>query len=391
MVRVPRARGRATIVVAGLVLTMGASPAWSTAAAEPTEIPIASWPGVGPSPWTGTELVGARAIAGGAERFVAVGSVGFPPRAAAWSSNDGLAWEMATLADQPAGTSMTTVIPIDGGFVAMGVESTGDGGETQRVRSWYSPDGLEWLATPLQRSAKSQLQAIVAALTDGPAGQLALGSFAGQDLAAQRLWRSSDGGSWELVPSPGQKGSIWHSLAALPDGYLLLGQDRRGNPTNWRSPDGLTWARLRGSPLLFDLAASPEGEVVGIGWKDIWLSRDLGTWEKVWTRPKSWALGDSNAFEWVEREDSDYLVVGHDFGSCPPDIDECHRNPLLISPDGETWTEAAGPDGEPGADPAVWLAGSASVGDATVVLGQDAGIETAWLVEGELASAGSAD
>jgi len=60
-------------------------------------------------------------------------------------------------------------------------------------------------------------------------------------------------------------------------------------------------------------------------------------------------------------------------------------NPLLISPDGETCTEAAGPDGEPGADPAVWLAGSASVGDATVVPGQDAGIETAGLVEGELA------
>ncbi len=385
MVRVLGARGRATITVAGLVLMMGVSPVWPAAAAEPTESPIAASPGIGPSPWTGTELAGARAIAGGVDRFVAVGSVGYPPRPAAWYSTDGLAWEMATIADQPAGTSMTTVIATEGGFVAMGVESTGDGGETQRVRSWYSADGLEWLATPLQRPAKSQLQAVVAALADGPAGQLALGSFAGQDLAAQRLWRTGDGQSWELVPSPGAKGSIWHSLAANPDGYLLLGQDRRGKASNWRSPDGLTWERLRGSPLLFDLAASPEGEVVGIGPKDIWLSRDLASWEQVWTRPRSWALGDSNAFEWVERDDSDYLVVGHDFGSCAEGIDECHRNPLFLSTDGETWTEAAGPDGEPGADPAVWLAGSASVGDATVVLGQDAGIETVWLVEGELA------
>jgi hypothetical protein len=341
--------------------------------------------------WIPTELGDVRGVASGVMPFVAVGSAGFPPQAAAWSSSDGLAWESSAVTDAPAGTTMTAVVATDDGFVALGHESTADGGEADQVRAWHSTDGLTWEPANVERPARSKLQAAVAGAVAGPGSELVLGSFIGQDIGAQRLWRSTDGQEWTPVPLPGAKRSVWHSVEAVPDGFLLVGQGSDGKTSNWHSTDGLTWKRLKSSPRLFDVASSATGETVGIGAKTIWLSPDLRSWEKVWTRPRSWKAGGSNAFEWVAWDGSEFLVAGRDLGSCAPDTDECQRNPLLVSSDGRSWTEAAGPDGQPGADEATWLEGSASSDSATIIEGQAAGSDVVWLVEGPLAADGATD
>jgi hypothetical protein len=357
-------------------------------AAEPAEDDPAAGVGMASmsEPWVATELPDAEALASGHGRYVAVGSGGIPAQAAAWTSADGLTWEEAIVSDAPAGSAMTDVVSTDDGFVAFGVESGMFDGSGERFHAWFSADGLEWQESTMRAAAKSPLQVIPRGLANGPAGQLALGSFVGQDLGAQRLWRTTDGLVWERAKLPQANGRIWTGIVQVPQGYLLLGQSLPGEPYNWRSADGIDWRRSKGMPLLFDVAASDTGALVGMGYKDLYRSpRSLRTWEKVQTRPKAWNVDGANAFEWVSWDGSEFVVPGRDFSTCSPASDECHRNPLLVSVDGTTWSESAGPDGLPGADDAAWMLDVASLDGSTVLLGDDHGTRTAWTT-GEVAS-----
>lgn len=387
MVRVPLARGSGLLRATGASVVLAIALVSQAFAADPTTEPAAETPGASPGiaglsePWVASELDGAEAIASGHGRYVAVGSTGFPTQAAAWSSTDGLTWEAADVADPPVGSAMTEVVATADGFVAFGVESVMYDGTAERARAWFSPDGLAWQEAVVKARSKSGLQVIIRDLADGPAGQLALGSFIGQDLGGQRLWRTTDGMTWERAKLPEARGRTWTGVHSVPQGYLLLGTSITGESYDWRSADGVTWKRLRGTPLLFDVAVSDTGALAGIGYMHIHRSpRSLRAWEKVWKRPKSWKVAGANAFEWVDWDGSEFVVVGRDFSTCSPSSDECHRNPLLVSVDGTAWSEAAGPDGLPGADEGVWMLDVASLDGSTVFLGIDHGTTTAWTI-----------
>ena len=335
-------------------------------------------------PWAATEFDGAQAIASGHGRYVAVGSLGSPAQAAAWTSTDGLTWDAATVGDLPIGSAMTDVIATEDGFVAFGVESEVDDRIGKRVHAWSSPDGLDWQSAVVEAPSKSGFQVALNHLADGPAGQLALGTFIGQDRGGQRLWRSADGLTWERAKLPKANGHTWNSIVSVPQGYLLLGQSITGEPYNWHSADGITWERLQGTPQLYDVAVSDTGALVGMGYKDLWRSpRSLLGWRKVMTRPERWKIEGANAFSSVDWDGSEFVVVGRDVSSCIPDSDECERSPLLVSVDGTTWSEAAGPDGLPGADEAALVVDVASLDGSTVVLGMDHGTTTVWTVGSE--------
>ena len=341
-----------------------------------------------PEPWAATELEGAQAVSSGHGRYVAVGGTGFPSQAAAWTSTDGLTWDEATVTDPPVGSAMTDVIATEEGFVAFGVESGVYDGTAERAHAWSSADGLAWQEAQVKGAAKAGLQLIAQDVVDGPAGQLALGAFIGQDLGGQpvpRSWQTADGLNWEKAKLPKAKGRTWNGVMSVPQGYLLLGQSLLGEPYNWRSVDGVTWKRLRGTPQLYDVAVSETGALAGIGYMDIFQSpRSLRGWEKVMTRPKRWQIDGANAFSWVEWDGSEFVVPGRDVSMCLPSSDECERSPLLVSIDGTAWSEAAGPDGLPGADEGVMLTDVAALDDSTVVLGQDHGTTTVWTIGGDV-------
>ncbi len=380
------ARGRAPLLTACLSVALVSAlsaPAIGTELAEPE--PQDSSSGISSAtlaePWSTTQLDGAAALAGGHGRFVAVGTADDPAGAAAWWSVDGLAWEQAEFTDDTAGSGLTQVIETDDGFVALGAESEMYGSTKERVRAWYSADGQSWEPAIIKKPSRSGLQAIAAGLAEGPAGTLALGSFIGQDLGGQRLWRSEDGRSWQPARLPRVKDPVWYAVVSYPKGYLLLGQSGRGSASNWKSTDGLVWKRLPGTPRLFDVAVGENGVLAGIGYKHIYESPEgPRSWEKAVTRPKSWKVGGSNAFSFVEWDGAEFVVPGNDFSACGPGTDECHTNPLLVSVDGKSWSEAAGPDGLPGADAGTWITDIASLGDATAVLGQQEGQTVVWLV-----------
>jgi len=333
-------------------------------------------------PWSMTARKGAEAIAAGNGMFVAVGHRGDPPQAAAWWSADGRAWELARLTRASVGSGLTQVSATDDGFVALGAKSGRYGAAKERVEAWHSADGRTWERANVKKPAKSGYQAVASGLADGPAGALALGTFIGQDLAGQRLWRRGGDGTWRLATLPKVSNPVWDAVVSYPRGYLLLGQSGRGVASNWRSVDGLTWKRVKDTPRLFDVAVGRRGTLVGIGFKHIYRSpKGLGAWKKVLTRPTSWRVGGSNAFSFVEWAGSEFVVPGNDFRGCLPNTDECHTNPLLVSADGKAWAQAAGPDGLPGADEATWITDVASLDGTTAILGQHEGRTVVWVVD----------
>jgi hypothetical protein len=363
-----------------LVPTAAADPAVEAEMAAPASSKVSS--SALAQPWSMTTRKGAEAIAAGHGTFVAVGHRGDPPQAAAWWSADGRAWEPARLTPASVGSGLTQVSATADGFVALGAKSGRYGAAKERVEAWYSADGRTWERENVKKPAKSGYQAVASGLADGPAGSLALGTFIGQDLAGQRLWRRGGDGTWRPATLPVVNNPVWDAVVSYPRGYLLLGQSGRGVASNWRSVDGLTWKRVKDTPRLFDVAVGKRGTLVGIGYKHIYRSpKGLRAWEKAFTRPTSWRVGGSNAFSFVEWARSAFVVPGNDFSGCLPNTDECHTNPLLVSAGGKAWSQAAGPDGLPGADEATWITDVASLPGATAILGQHEGRTVVWVVD----------
>jgi hypothetical protein len=362
-----------------------ASPAPSATVVPSPLVPIEE-----PRSAVATKLPGAEAIAAGHGRYVAIGTRrASPKRPVARVSADGVTWDRASVTGAGRGRHMSLITPTSDGFVALGYARKLDGAKSSRILAWYSSDGTEWEEASIRRPALRGFDAFPDGLADGPAGQLALGKFTGQDIAGQRLWHSANGQTWAPTPLPDVEGAIWYTVMAVPDGYLLSGQsgewrdgDYATEHSNWRSTDGVTWEELEGLPS-WALAAAPDGTVVAIGGTDIWRSSDLAEWEQVWSVPAEWATrsgdvaferryGPRAVFEWVEWAGDRFLLTGRDYAACDPRTDgygeECMRYPLLQSADGRTWTQVNGPEGWVGIDSDTWFEDVASDGVSTVLL-----------------------
>lgn len=343
----------------------------------------------GPDAWPSTQLEGAHAIIAADGRFVAVGSDGsFPGRAHAWTSTDGVAWQPATVTSAPDGTVMTSVTATDTGFVALGTAMSDPTGGPDRVAAWHSTDGQSWDRATVQRPARRGLGAGVRSVAAGPAGLLALATFFGQEAGPFRLYHSADGEAWAPVPLPGANSATWSGVVAVPDGYLLVGSSRRGRPATFRSSDGQTWQRVTTSPRLLDAAAGADGTIVGIDERRIWSTPDLVSWQEVPVGPGAADDAVTPALDFLAWDGTQFAVSGISHAGCPENVDECYQRSLLLSADGTTWTETAGPDGVPGPDPSMWIGGIASADGTTVVLGESGpGPVVAWRMEGDASSA----
>jgi hypothetical protein len=322
------------------------------------------------------------AITAFGDRFVAVGNDGGSPgRAQAWTSTDGVTWELATVTDAADGTSMNAVTPTATGLVAVGTATSEGGAGPDQVAAWSSADGLTWQPAMVQRPANRGLSASMRHVADGPAGSIALAQFFAQDAGPARLYRTTDGQSWTRIPLPKTGDIIWSALRPIPDGYLLIGNTFRGRPRTFQSTDGETWERVASAPWMLDAAASPDGAVVGIADEEILTTSDLVTWAQTGQVPDPSEDGQVPLIDMVDWADGRFAVSGQTQEGCLPNTDECGASWLYLSPDGTTWTESTGPDGEAGPDSATSLVDMASLGETTVVLGATGpGPMTVWVM-----------
>jgi class 3 adenylate cyclase len=253
----------------------------------------------------------------GGPGFVAVGyrGDGASTDAAVWTSEDGREWKAVEgEADlQGAGNQvMNRVASTSFGLIAVGFE--GLGGDRDAA-AWASEDGLAWHRAAVleghadhgwqeMRSVAAEGQTLVAVGEDGVVGDY--------DAA---VWVSTDGSTWHrqartptVLGGPGEQ--LMTSLVASDDRFVAVGWSTVHSDIDaqvWTSEDGRTWSRLSydeevfggdGDQLLWGLEAAG-GDFIAVGRDESGGGSDAA----VWTSP--------DGLEW-SRAPSDEDVFGGD-------------------------------------------------------------------------------
>lgn len=186
---------------------------------------------------TGLVAVGADGQADGYEKK------SYNWRAAAWVSEDGVTWQRAT-PDQTAlvgegGLSMNDVVGFEGGYVAVGTQSTddGDGGADQRAAAWFSPDGITWTRIAHDPAVFGDYEdnLSMSAVAVGPSGFVAVGAAGSDDEQHGVVWTSPDGIAWARVPDDptfaGRNGAWMGDVIATAEGFVVVGAEE--DHTDW--------------------------------------------------------------------------------------------------------------------------------------------------------------
>lgn len=276
-----------------------------------------------PSVFDGFEIATLRAAESG---FVAAGSQA--GRAAIATSTDGRSWQAVAAAQAGLGEgAVSDVVQVDDRWLAAGYQ---DDGETYDGALWESDDSVQWRPLSTDSVFEGELDTVLWRLFASNGGLLLIGNEGPNDerIACERLvgrtassglmlpsgapspatiscgwgiethWSSSDGLSWERLPSrfppPGEPpptgpGLIeFRLITSGPNGLLNLGEDREGGVFLWTSSDGRDWERVGGKAIgSGDMAsgiAVLDGRVIAVG--DAW---DMNSGEPsepgVWIGP----------------------------------------------------------------------------------------------------------
>jgi hypothetical protein len=168
------------------------------------------------------------------EGFVAFGS-------ALWTSPDGLAWT-ETPSDSGlalAALGVRKIVRAGDRLVALAGGAAGAGGP---ISVWTSTNLVEWTHVADLDHSRNITSLVMAS---GPLGWLVAGSTEFGDGQVHRMWRSSDGMSWQGVPSPvGTVNDIFvDAVGFIAVGWVYTGGGCVLEPSDIR---GLTWTSLDG-------------------------------------------------------------------------------------------------------------------------------------------------
>ncbi len=288
-------------------------------------------------------------VAAFGDGFVLVGGSLKKPEAKIWLSADGATWSKVQDGKKFDGVALRRVTTSEDGIVALGTQG-------RKLVGLSSPDGTSWKKTTIDRADKG-MELFPQAITDGPAGFLAVVSMVGQDLAGQRWYGSADGRAWQAVEPPSETApGIFVSLESTGDEYLAVARPffTPGEDLYWRSADGVTWETFAGPEDggIHDLAVGADGSFVGVGATGdgflpaIWRADELGSWERVYDSP--------SGKETEERLDvvavgGPGFLAGGSTSSCPDQPNRyCPSAAILVSTDGQEWQALGVEDGVPG-------------------------------------------
>jgi hypothetical protein len=210
-------------------------------------------------------------IAGG-PGLVAVGIDGHwhgpNPKAAVWTSVDGITWSRVPHDDAVFGrtedghyTEMESVTVGGPGLVAVGGDRSGVDGQDGGAAVWTSPDGFTWSRVPHDEVFSG---GGMRSVTVGGPGLVAVG---GEWSAVDGLeggaavWTSVDGITWSRVAHDESVfgGATMNSVTAGGPGLVAVGIDGHENSIGvdlvdavvWTSPDGITWSRVPHNNAVF--------------------------------------------------------------------------------------------------------------------------------------------
>jgi hypothetical protein len=228
-------------VVVGRRGTAGA--AWVKPAARSAWQAAPDGPSLEPPPGGTAELRTATTWHG---RIVAAGSRDADAdtrSAAAWTSSDGLAWDLAGQGDMFDGAAAYGVAGSDERLVVVG-ETTADA--VGHAVAWVSDDATAWRRIETSAFEAGTMRAVAWTGTSF----VAVGYATADDRAM--AWTSADGETWTAqptAPSLENHGKAIRLLAVAAGGGTLLGAGWKSDAGNgsgvvWTSADGVAWERL---------------------------------------------------------------------------------------------------------------------------------------------------
>lgn len=189
----------------------------------------------------------------GGPGFVGVGSqagLDYLYGALAWSSTDGVSWTESPLVPGAAKAGMFSIVPFDGGFLAVGASRDEFGGADGRV--WRSEDGIAWSQTDVAALTSAGLSGVI--LSNGrllAASWTTLHTIFGEvDRTGIRI--SDDGVTWTPAYAPDCCGQMLDivdtgsGLLALYRWYVPEGPNGAGL---LRSDDGTRWDVIGAPPF----------------------------------------------------------------------------------------------------------------------------------------------
>ena len=265
--------------------------------------------------------------------FVAVGTDS--EDAAVWTSVDGSLWSRVPHDETVFGNgSMSSVIASGPVVVAVGEGEVRWAGESRAGSAvvWTSPDGISWTRVADDENVFGD--ALMADVTVGGPGFVAVGSTNRHDGRDAAVWTSVDGISWSRVAHDesvfgGENKQSMNSVAAGGPGLVAVGYDGThswdnplGSAAVWTSVDGLVWSRVHHDESVFgyntamvSVTAGGPG-VVAVGYafncSPVWTSVD----GLVWSRVPHDVPGACNRPMRSVIADGEHLVaVGHDASS----------------------------------------------------------------------------
>lgn len=240
--------GLATVIVGGLILAGGRSPATMNVGPP---VPEATWREEAPAgaALTTDPDLSVDAVARQGSRLVALGSGAAGPLV--WRSLDSVRWSSVADPSPFAGSQVDSVVGSAGGFVAVGFAVGADG--ASEAVSWYSADGASWRRSPASTALRETAMTGVTAVRSG---YLAVGLRTAPQVGA--AWTSPDGLRWTPVASGAEMaGERLNAVAARGDLVVAVGQDAAGGVA-WSSSDGgHSWARA-------SVAGAPSARISGV-------------------------------------------------------------------------------------------------------------------------------
>lgn len=154
---------------------------------------------------------------------------------AVWTSGTVSHWNVALAVDANGGTADEQLVTTPRGLLLF---QTDEG-----TRLWRSTNGESWQRVRLP-SDMAALGAVGATWSHGRAVAVLNNKFAGGPGTAygesDMIWTSTNGATWRQDAVPGAPS--FGSVTATASGFLAGGTSRTtGRPTLWRSTNGLTW------------------------------------------------------------------------------------------------------------------------------------------------------
>ena len=195
-----------------------------------------------PAPmWRASVKRDASDVAAFGDGFVLVGGAHRKPEAKIWLSTDGTTWQKVKDTPKFKGVALRRVTSFGDGIVALGTQG-------RKLVSFHSPDGTTWEKTTIDKVEKG-MELFPQAITDGPAGLIAVASMIAQDFAGQRFYGSEDGRTWQEIEPPSETApGMFVSLESTDDEYLAVARPffSSGDDFYWRSTDAVSWETFVG-------------------------------------------------------------------------------------------------------------------------------------------------